>query len=67
MFARRTVDEAIAYLRRQAATAEKSSTSYALNSDRRLMGVVSFRDLFSAHRQARIEVMPVTSDGRHLW
>src|ERR1700730_3349145 len=45
-----TVDEAISYLRRQAAQLETMYYAYAVDSDQRLLGVVSFRDLFSADR-----------------
>jgi magnesium transporter len=49
-----TSDEAIAYLRLQAATVETVYYAYALAADQRLLGVVSFRDLFRAERSARI-------------
>ena len=45
-----TVDEAISYLRRQAAQLETMYYGYALDSQQNLLGVVSFRDLFSADR-----------------
>ena len=45
-----TMDEAIAYLRRQAAQVETIYYAYALDEEQRLLGVVSFRDLFSADR-----------------
>jgi magnesium transporter len=45
-----TVDEAISYLRRQAAQLETMYYAYAVDSEQRLQGVVSFRDLFSADR-----------------
>jgi magnesium transporter len=45
-----TVDEAISYLRRQAGQLETMYYAYALESDQRLVGVVSLRDLFSADR-----------------
>jgi magnesium transporter len=43
-----TVDEAISYLRRQAAHVETIYYAYALDDSQRLLGVVSFRHLFSA-------------------
>jgi magnesium transporter len=43
-----TVDEAISYLRRQAAHVETIYYAYALDDSQRLLGVVSFRNLFSA-------------------
>ena len=49
-----TVDEAIAYLRRQSAQLETLYYAYAVDSDQRLLGVVSFRDLFSADREKRV-------------
>ena len=49
-----TVDEAIGYLRRQAAQLETMYYAYAIDSDQRLLGVVSFRDLFSADREKRV-------------
>jgi magnesium transporter len=43
-----TIDEAIAYLRRQAREQlETINYAYVLDGDQRLQGVVSFRDLFS--------------------
>ncbi len=45
-----TVDEAISYLRHQAAQLETMYYAYAVDPDQRLLGVVSFRDLFSADR-----------------
>ena len=54
-----TVDEAIAYLRR--AARERVETIYyvyVLDAEQRLLGVVSFRDLFAAQPDARVrEVM----------
>ena len=46
-----TVDEAISYLRHQSANVETIYYAYALNDAQQLLGVVSFRDLFSADRQ----------------
>jgi magnesium transporter len=43
-----TIDEAISYLRRQAAQVETIYYAYALDDAQHLQGVVSFRDLFSA-------------------
>lgn len=45
-----TIDEAISYLRRQASTVETIYYAYALDEEQRLLGVVSFRDLFKADR-----------------
>src|SRR5438309_10607739 len=45
-----TVDEAISYLRRQAGQLETIYYAYALDDAQRLLGVVSFRGLFSADR-----------------
>ncbi len=45
-----TIDEAISYLRRQAAHLETIYYAYALDDSQHLQGVVSFRDLFSADR-----------------
>ena len=50
-----TVDEAIAYLRRQASSVETIYYTYALDADQRLLGVVSFRDLFSADRNKKVQ------------
>lgn len=54
-----TVDEAIEYLRRQSREAiETLYYAYVLDSDQRLVGVVSFRDLFRASGDAPLaEVM----------
>ncbi len=44
-----TADEAVSYLRRQArAKAETIYVAYVIDPDQRLLGVVSFRDLFGA-------------------
>lgn len=43
-----TVDEAISYLRRQAAQIETVYYAYVLDDSQRLLGVVNFRDLFAA-------------------
>lgn len=49
------VDEAIAYIRLQADTVETVYYAYALDGEQRLLGVVSFRDLFSAHREKAVQ------------
>lgn len=43
-----TVDEAISYLRRQAATLESIYYGYVLDHDQHLLGVISVRELFAA-------------------
>jgi magnesium transporter len=48
------VDEAIAYLRLQAAHVETIYYVYVLDEEQVLLGVVSFRDLFSADRTKRV-------------
>jgi magnesium transporter len=53
-----TVDQAIAYLRRQAPEIETIYYAYVLDHEQRLLGVVSFRDLFAAQREKTVrEVM----------
>jgi magnesium transporter len=54
-----TVDEALAYLRRQArTTTETIYYVYVLDTEQRLLGVVSFRDLFSSPGATKIsEIM----------
>src|SRR3954468_18162137 len=54
-----TADEAVAYLRKQArARVETIYIAYVLDDQQRLVGVVSFRDLFSAQPDRRVrEVM----------
>jgi magnesium transporter len=56
-----TVDEAISYLRRQAQSGGKIENiyySYVLDPEQRLLGVVSFRDLFAAKPEAKVaEIM----------
>lgn len=55
-----TIDEAISYLRRQAAQVETIYYAYALDDGQHLLGVVSFRDLFSADKSKTVrEVMRV--------
>ena len=49
-----TMDEAIAYLRRQAPEVETIYYAYALDDAQHLLGVVSFRDLFKADRTKRV-------------
>ena len=48
------IDEAIAYLRRQAGQVETIYEAYVLDSDQRLLGVVSLRDLLSAGRNIQV-------------
>jgi magnesium transporter len=43
-----TVEEAISYLRKQAATVETIYYAYVLDHDQHLLGVISLRELFSA-------------------
>jgi magnesium transporter len=53
-----TVDEAIRYLRKQAGQVETIYYAYVLDGQQRLMGVISFRELFQAPGDRRIsEVM----------
>jgi len=53
-----TVDEAIAYLRRQAEQVETIHYAYVLDSDQRLLGIVPLRRLMSASKDVRVrEVM----------
>ena len=49
-----TVDEAISYLRRQADQVETIYYAYALDDEQHLLGVVSFRDVFSADPKTRV-------------
>ncbi|MCU1327182.1 MAG: Mg/Co/Ni transporter MgtE / domain protein [Bryobacterales bacterium] len=49
-----TVDEAITYLRRQAGGLETMYYAYAVDADQSLLGVVSFRDLFSSRREQTV-------------
>lgn len=56
-----TVDEAISYLRIQAKThVETIYYAYVLDSDQHLMGVVSFRELFSSNPNKKIQEMMTT-------
>jgi magnesium transporter len=50
-----TVDEAIAYLRKQAALVETIYYAYAVDDEQHLLGVVSLGDLFVAERTRRIQ------------
>ncbi len=51
-----SVDEAIAYLRRQARDrVETIYYTYVLDMDQRLLGVVSFRDLFAARPEQQVQ------------
>lgn len=56
-----TVTEAIVYLRRQARSREQRletlNYAYVLDADQKLMGVVGFRDLFSAADTDRVEAV----------
>jgi magnesium transporter len=53
-----TIDEAMAYLRRQAGQVETVYYAYVLDADQRLLGIVSFRELLSAgHDQTVRTVM----------
>ena len=53
-----TVEEAISYLRKQAATVETINYAYVLDHDQHLLGVVSLRELFSADPEKTIrEIM----------
>jgi len=56
-----TVDEAISYLRRQSRdVAESIYYGYVVDDDQRLLGVVSFRELFASDAKARVrDVMQV--------
>ncbi len=56
-----TVDEAISYLRKQARErVETIYTIYVLDSQQRLLGVVSFRDLFAAQPGTRVQDVMTT-------
>jgi magnesium transporter len=50
-----TTDEAIGYLRRQASTLETIYYAYVLDDSQRLLGVISFRDLFKADRNQLVQ------------
>jgi magnesium transporter len=49
-----TVDEAIAYLRRQAEQVETIHYAYVLDSDQSLLGIVPLRRLMSSSREQRV-------------
>lgn len=49
-----TADEAIAYVRRQAAQVQSIQYAYVLDVDQRLSGVLGFRDLFAAPANQRV-------------
>ncbi len=49
-----SIDEAISYLRRQAAGVETIYYAYVLDEGQHLLGVVTFRDLFSAERNRTV-------------
>jgi magnesium transporter len=63
-----TVDEAISYLRIQARQMETVYYAYVLDTQQRLQGVISFRDLFMSKGQAlirdvmRVEVVSVAEE-----
>jgi len=56
-----TVDEAIAYLRRQATQVETIYYAYAVDDEQHLLGVVSLGDLFVAERTKRVKDVMRTS------
>jgi len=57
-----TVDEAISYLRRQMREQPRSIYyAYVLDADQRLLGVVSFGELFTAAPQTRVRDIMTTS------
>lgn len=69
------VDEAISYIRLQAKTqVETIYYAYVLTTDQKLLGVVSFRELFSATPQKKVEEImhtdiirvPVDMDQEHI-
>jgi magnesium transporter len=51
------MDEAIAYLRRQAGQVETIYEAYVLDSDQRLLGVVSLHDLLSAAKTQTVKTV----------
>jgi magnesium transporter len=58
-----TVDEAVAYLRRQAVAGVELETIYyvyVLDQDQRLLGIVSFREMFAAHGSRRVRDVMLT-------
>lgn len=50
-----TVDEAITYLRLQSRNMETVYYAYVLDAQQRLLGVLSFRDLFTSHGATPVE------------
>jgi len=52
-----TVGEAIRYLRKQSAQVETIYYAYVLDAEQRLRGVVSFRQLFLAPEEARVQAV----------
>lgn len=56
-----TADEAISYLRFQARDVETIYYAYVIGNDQRLLGVISFRDLFSAERERPVRDIMHTS------
>jgi magnesium transporter len=57
-----TIDEAIAYLRKQGRErVETIYYSYVLDADQRLLGVVSFREFFDANAASRVQDVMRTS------
>jgi magnesium transporter len=55
-----SVDEAIAYLRLQAGNVETIYYAYVLDSEQHLLGVVSFRDLFTCERRCVVREIMLT-------
>ncbi len=49
-----TADEAISYLRRQSAEVENVYYAYVLDDSQHLLGIVGFRDLFSANHSSTV-------------
>lgn len=56
-----TADEAISYLRRQIGDVETIYYAYALDADQRILGVVTFRDLFAAGKEKLVRDVMRTS------
>ena len=55
-----TVEEAIAEIRRQAGNVETIYYAYVLDSEQHLLGVVSFRDLFTCERRCVVRDIMLT-------
>ena len=55
-----SVDEAITYLRRQAAGVGALNYAYAIDHDQKLRGVISFRKLLAARPEQRVEEVMTT-------